>query len=119
MSVSAPLAQSVLLGDAIENAPLLILVADEEMRYVAANRFACEVLGYTREELLELRVTDVARYEGAAAEFAHLRDAGALNGRKTGGREDGSELSYDYRATDTETAVLAYAVAIGWPGSAC
>src|SRR5205823_11472845 len=99
-------------------APLLILVADEEMRYVAANRFACEVLGYTREELLELRVTDVARYEGAAAEFAHLRDAGALNGRTTVARKDGSELSYDYRATETEIAGLAYYVAIGWLDSA-
>ena len=64
--MSEPLVQSILLGDAVEHAPVAILVADEEMRYVAANLTACELLGYTRDELLRLRVTDVARYEEAA-----------------------------------------------------
>ena len=57
MSTSEPLVQSVLLGEAVEHAPVAILVADDEMRYVAANATACELLGYTREELLQLRVT--------------------------------------------------------------
>ena len=55
MSTSEPLVQSVLLGEAVEHAPVAILVADDEMRYVAANATACELLGYTREELLQLR----------------------------------------------------------------
>ena len=58
MSVSEPLVQSILLGDAVEHAPVAILVADDEMRYVAANQYACELLGYTREELLEKRITE-------------------------------------------------------------
>ena len=37
MSTSEPLVQSVLLGEAVEHAPVAILVADDEMRYVAAN----------------------------------------------------------------------------------
>ena len=45
MSVSEPLVQSILLGDAVEHAPVAILVADEEMRYVAVNNYACELLG--------------------------------------------------------------------------
>ena len=52
MSISEPLMQSVLIGEAVEHAPVAILVSDEEGRYVAANEHACELLGYTREELL-------------------------------------------------------------------
>jgi len=59
MSTSEPLVQSVLLGEAVEHAPVAILVADDEMRYVAANATACQLFGYSREELLQLRVPDI------------------------------------------------------------
>ena len=64
-NVAQPLVQAGLLGEAIDRGPMLVLVADEEMRYVAANQLACDVLGYTRDELLGLRTTDVARYDSA------------------------------------------------------
>ena len=48
MSTSDPLVQTVLLGEAVEHAPVAILVADEEMRYVAANATATKLFGYTR-----------------------------------------------------------------------
>jgi PAS domain S-box-containing protein len=114
MSVSEPLVQSILLGDAIENAPVVILVADEEMRYVAANRFACDLLGYSRQELLGMRVPDIARYEEATAEFAQMLDSGELNGRTTVVRKDGHELTFEYRASETEIAGLKYYVSLGW-----
>ena len=47
----------------------VVFVADENQRYVAVSRAACELLGYTREELLALRVGDVARYPEAEAEY--------------------------------------------------
>jgi PAS domain S-box-containing protein len=114
VSVSEPLVQSILLGDAVENAPVVILVADEEMRYVAANRFACDVLGYSREELLGLRVTDVARHQEAPAEFAQMIHTGELSGRTTIVRKDGSEVTLDYHASETEIASLKYYVSLGW-----
>ena len=43
---------------------------------MAVKRSACEMLGYTREELLGLRDTDIARYPEAAAEFEELMDTG-------------------------------------------
>jgi PAS domain S-box-containing protein len=50
------LIQTTLLGEAAENAPLGIFVADDEMGYIAVNRRACELLGYDREELLRSRL---------------------------------------------------------------
>jgi len=76
------------LVEAMDRAPVLVFVADDEMRYVAVNRRACEVLGYTREELLELRVPDIAepvearhlypkmQRERGHAGSAHIRDKG-------------------------------------------
>jgi PAS domain S-box-containing protein len=115
MSVSEPLVQSILLGDAVENAPVAILVADDEMRYVAANQYACELLGYTREELLEKRVTDVARYPEAPEEFGEMVAKGELEGVSTVVRRDGSELKLRYRARETTIAGLAYYVSVAWP----
>ena len=63
MGVSEPLIQASLLGEAVENGPVAVFVADEHGQYVAVNQAACLLLGYTREELLGLRVTDVARYD--------------------------------------------------------
>jgi PAS domain S-box-containing protein len=115
VSVSEPLVQSILLGDAVEHAPVAILVADEEMRYVVANQYACELLGYTREQLLEKRVTDIARYPEAPEEFRQMMASGELNGVTTVVRADGSELKLRYRAKETTLAGLLYYVAVCWP----
>jgi PAS domain S-box-containing protein len=115
MSVSEPLVQSVLLGDAVEHAPVAILVADDEMRYVAANQYACVLLGYTREELLEKRVTDIARYPEASDEFKEMVTSGELNGLTTVVRADGTELKMRYRAKETRMAGLLYYVSVSWP----
>jgi PAS domain S-box-containing protein len=115
MSVSEPLVQSVLLGDAVEHAPVAILVADDEMRYVAVNQYACELLGYTREELLEKRITDIARYPEAPQEFSEMVAKGEREGVTTVVRADGAELKLRYRAKETTMAGLAYYVAVCWP----
>ena len=47
------LVQETLLGEALEHGPVGAIVLDEEGRYLAANRLACKLSGYTREELLE------------------------------------------------------------------
>jgi PAS domain S-box-containing protein len=115
MSASEPLVQSVLLGDAVERAPVAILVADEEMRYVAANLTACELLGYSREELLRLRVTDVARDEDARGDFEAMIALGELAGRTTVVLKDGTKLNLRHRSSETTIGGLPYYVAILWP----
>ena len=110
MSVSEPLIQSILLGDAVEHAPVAILVADDEMRYVAVNQYACELLGYTRAELLDKRITDIARYAEAPEE------CGELSGVTTVVRADGTELKMRFRASETTMGGLPYYVSVSWPG---
>jgi PAS domain S-box-containing protein len=107
--------QSILLGDAVEHAPVAILVADEEMRYVAANLTACDLLGYSRDELLRLRVTDVAQNEEARGDFEAMIAHGELKGRTTVVRKDGSELHLRHRSSETTIAGLPYYVAVLWP----
>ena len=63
------LIQTSLIGEALDHGPVLLFLADEDMRYVAVNALACELLGYTRAELLGLRVADVCRDEEAPEEY--------------------------------------------------
>ena len=107
--------QTVLLGEAVEHAPVAILVADDEMRYVAANATACELLGYTREELLRLRVPDIAQYPEAEGEFEAMIATGELMGRTTIRGKDGVSRSLRHRSSETKIAGLAYYVAVLWP----
>src|SRR5262249_28733418 len=72
MGAAEALIQTALLGEAVDGGPALIFVADEEMRYLAVNQRACDVLGYTRDELLELNVTDVAREPTSPAEYDEM-----------------------------------------------
>jgi PAS domain S-box-containing protein len=115
MSSSEPLVQSVLLGEAVEHAPVAILVADDEMRYVAANATACELLGYPREELLTLKVTDVARYPEAEGEFEAMMAKGELAGRTTVVCKDGSKRNLRHRSSETSIAGITYYVSVLWP----
>ena len=78
-----------------------ILLADNEGRYVDANPAACLLLGYTREELLELAipevfaVADAGWARGAWREFlAKGRTTGEISLR----RKDGSSVVVDYSA---------------------
>ena len=107
--------QTVLLGEAVEHAPVAILVADDEMRYVAANSTACELLGYTREELLRLRVPDVAGYPEAEGEFEAMIASGQLAGRTVVTLKDGSRRSLSHRSSEIRIAGLEYYVAVLWP----
>jgi PAS domain S-box-containing protein len=115
MSTSEPLVQSVLLGEAVEHAPVAILVADDEMRYVAANTTACRLLGYTRQELLQLRVTDIAQYPEAEGEFEAMIAAGELIGRTAIRGKDGVIRSLRHRSAETKIAGITYYVAVLWP----
>jgi PAS domain S-box-containing protein len=115
MGVSEPLIQTSLLGEAVDQGPALIFVADEDMRYVAVNQRACDLLGYTREELLALRVPEVAPGPEAAKRFARIVAEGKLEGIEQLRRKDGSELVLRYLASETRIAGITFYVSIGWP----
>ena len=117
MGVSEPLIQASLLGEAAEHAPFAVLVADEEGHYVAANLAACLMLGYTRDELLGLKLTDVARYEAAAGEFEKLMDTGTKLGVSELTRKDGTHVRFSYVAGATVVAGMSVFVAVGAVGA--
>ena len=96
---------------------MAILVADDEMRYVAANATACELLGYSREELLRLRVTDVAQLPGGRGRVRgddrHRRAGQAA--RRSRGKDGTSSATCATAPSETTIAGLAYYVAVLWP----
>jgi PAS domain S-box-containing protein len=115
MNVAEPLVQIGLLGESIDSAPVAVLVADETGRYVAVNRYACELLGYSREELLQLTIADIgaaADVEGHYRRFVEARfKAGITDVR----RKDGTTFPFRYRAGETSIVGLTYYVSVGWP----
>jgi PAS domain S-box-containing protein len=115
MSVSEPLIQASLLGEAIFHGPVPVFVADERGRYVAVNEPAVKLLGYSRDELLALTITDVARYPEAKAEFGRLRKRGKGSGRTTLTRKDGTAVELAYRSGVTKVAHMQVWVSVMWP----
>ncbi len=106
--------QTGLLGEALDPGPALIFIADDDMKYVVVNQLAANVLGYTREELLALRVTDVVRSPTAAEEYARMLAQGRLIGTAVLTRKDGSEVTFHYRASSTRIAKLEFFVSVGF-----
>ena len=114
VNVSQPLVQASLVGEAIDRGPALVLVADEEMNYLAVNQYACDVLGYTREELLSLKVSDVAAGTGTSHEFADFVAAESATGRTVLRRKDGTPLVFEFHASRTSVAGMLLYVSVGF-----
>jgi PAS domain S-box-containing protein len=112
--VSQPLVQASLLGEAIDRGPALVFVADEEMRYVAVNQHAADVLGYTRRELLGLRVPDVAPEPETGPQFAEFVTRPEARGLTTIRRKDGSDVRMRWAAKQTVVAGLTLYVSVGF-----
>jgi PAS domain S-box-containing protein len=114
MNVAQPLVQAGLLGEAIDSGPALVFVADEDMCYVAVNEAACLALGYEREELLGLRVTDVDRHDEASEEYSQMVADGSARGRSELVCKDGSILTIEYRAAQTTVAQMTLYVSVAF-----
>ena len=113
-NLANPRVQQLLLAEALDTAPVLVFVADEQMRYVAVNQTACDVLGYSRTEVLQLRVTDIA----VAPEAGDLYDALLRTRRQEGSTplraKDGRLIPFFYNARSTTVAGMQYFVALGF-----
>jgi PAS domain S-box-containing protein len=103
-----PDTRELILAAAIDAAPVCVFVADADMRYVAVNEYACELLGYSEDELLRMRVTDIATYEEARDEYAEMVDVAYRRGLSRIRCKDGEEvlLSYVAGATTIDGAKL-------------
>jgi PAS domain S-box-containing protein len=110
MGVSEPLIQTSLLGEAVEHGPAAVFVADEEGRYVAVNQAACTLVGYTREELLAMRITDLSK---STRKWDEMRATGDVSGTTELIRKDGSLAPFNYVAGATTVAGMPVYVSVG------
>jgi PAS domain S-box-containing protein len=78
-----------------------ILVADAEGRYVDANPASEELLGYTRDELLQMQVSDIVARQPAwtDAEYARYQQQGQWRGELEVRRKDGTTVPVEARAS--------------------
>ncbi len=114
-AVTHELVQKSLVGEALEHGPVAVFVAGDDGRYLAANAYACELLGYTRSELLELRVQDVAVDPEAQINYSEMRRTGSRTGTTVLRRSDGTELDMCFRASQTTVGGMLVYIGICWP----
>jgi PAS domain S-box-containing protein len=105
--------QRTLLGEAIDEAPVLVFVADDEGRYVAVNRHACETLGYSRRDLLGLTVTEVAVASEAPKLYAAMLQEGKLEGTTPIRCSDGRLFTLHFWAKAVKVGGIDYWISIG------
>ena len=100
-----------LLLEAIEAADLAVCVYDEDGRYVTVNSKACELLGYTRDELL---AHDVADFTEGGIDRALLHSDDHREGVRRVTRRDGSTTAVAFVVVPTRVARLPYYLAVWW-----
>jgi PAS domain S-box-containing protein len=110
-----PQLQRSLLGEALDTAALAIFVFEDDEHYVAVNDAACELSGYTREELLDLPLRSLA--DDPEQTLQNLRRVAA--GTRTAGsarmrRKDGTVIDVEYRAARATIAGMPFLVAVYW-----
>jgi PAS domain S-box-containing protein len=104
--------QDLLVGEAVAHSGLAVLVADDEMQFLAASESACDLLGYSRTELLALRVPDIVVEGDASDRYQALIKARTQEGAITLRRKDGSTVMARYDARRTRVSQLEYYVSI-------
>jgi PAS domain S-box-containing protein len=107
--------QKSLVGEALDPGPVAVFVADDDGKYLAVNAYACDLLGYERDELLALRVTDVAVNASAGDDYAAMRRDGTGTGETVLRRKDGRELPMHYRAGQTTVGGMPVYIGVCWP----
>ena len=114
-AVANDLVQKSLVGEAMDTATVAVFVADENGKYLAVNAYACAFLGYEREELLALRVSDVAVNEGADEDYDELVRKGTHAGRALLRHKDGRDLPVSFRGSQTTAGGMQLYVGVCWP----
>jgi PAS domain S-box-containing protein len=107
--------QETLLGEALEYAPVGAIVLDEHGRYLAANRMACQLTGYSRQELLNRGPAALAIDPQRVPERLRALAGGHLDHGTSSIRcSDGSIKTMDYRAGATRSGGLPFFVVVFW-----
>ena len=89
------------IASQLEDIPVATLVVDDGGRYIAANQRACELTGYTRDELLTRSVADITHSIDLPVEerlWRAFERTRRQSGRYTLTRKDGATVRVDYEA---------------------
>jgi PAS domain S-box-containing protein len=108
---AAELLLGTLLADGADNAEVGIFIYDDRGAYVAANRYAAELLGYTREELLTRHVGD---FSDGRVDLSVLDRLERRQGTRVVRRKDGSELSVSFVVAPTRVSTFSFFFAVVW-----
>jgi PAS domain S-box-containing protein len=100
----------------LDQIPEAVFVAGPDKRFHLANQAACRSLGYTREELLALRIPDIAPYHSHGhyqLRLKSLKNGGSLTYASVHRRKDGREFPieislflYHFQGNDFTCAVI-------------
>jgi PAS domain S-box-containing protein len=108
--------QETLLGEALEHGPVGAIVLDERGIFLAANRVACRLTGYSREELLNKRPADLAVDPSVVPARLEQMAAGRLeHGLTKVRRKDGGVIDVEYRVGATRSGGLPHYLVSFWP----
>jgi PAS domain S-box-containing protein len=105
--------QIMLLGDAVEHADAGVLVWNAERRYVAVNTKACELLGVSREQLLDRPVGTTNQSEEAQSVIAQVLERAPAQGTTTVG-----DRELRWVVFPTKVAGLDHIVGFMWDATA-
>jgi PAS domain S-box-containing protein len=110
------LVNATLLGEAWLNAELAMLVVDENGRYVATNKHACTLTGYSHQELTHLRAgRDLAGDEPSSRIYEALERERRMQGKKLVRTKGGELVRCRYWGIRTTIGRLPYFVLLLWP----
>jgi PAS domain S-box-containing protein len=112
---SQDLVQETLLGEALEHAHVGAIVLDETGRYLAANRLACELSGYERDELLAGGAAAVALDpERLPERMARMANGELSDGIGKMKRKDGTTVTCEFRVSETRSGGLPFFIVLFW-----
>jgi PAS domain-containing protein len=107
------LAAIALLGEAVDLLQdVAIFVWDEDRNYVAVNEAACELVGRTRREILQMKVGDMSP-DRASPYFEDVQHGALHRGSLTVYRHDGP-VEIEWLTCRTKIAGLPYMVSVCW-----
>ena len=111
------LVHETLLGDALDHSRLAAFVTDSGGAYVAVNEAACQLLGYSREELLGLRATSLSarpaeKVRGTLEQIQRDRFVVATAHLAA---KDGSLVEIDYWASVTTVGGIDFLLSVTQP----
>lgn len=108
------LIHGALVGEALQDGPVAVFVFDENGRYLAVNRYACELLGYDRDELLQRRIGELSTRDHPVDFYLEAIRTGRAATTSVR-HKDGSVVRLRFRATATRVAGMPVFVGVAEP----